>query len=756
VDVADQGPGPRDPEIPHHTGTTKPGWARNLTTVAVVPPRPRVAGDGAEGRGGSAGPDAETRADEVADRADESDATRAAETAEAPAADTADDTAAQESDGAERPGAGEPRDREDGGPAVSFDGASLVVSDADPSAGPAEAARLGESPDAAVRVAESVEAGDLSLVDASADAGAGEARDGEGAGLATPSDADRSAEPAEAAPTAEAPAATVPAAGSAETGGLFPAAASAADVAEGPRVSEAPAGEPRDGAAAGVSAVPAQITPTAESSARAVDSVAREVAEGAEGSAEPDVGQAVESGAVEATAGADSTETVGAADAGSSTEGGEPGKAAAAVGVSALAKPASAAALSTEPGAPDPVSADASADPDPDPDTALLAPVSAVPAADPDTALLRPVGKGKAKADGEDDELDAWVASLGNRPAELEAKPDESGDGGDGTATEKAEESGEPSGKRRRLVNPWMAAAGVAALLLAGAAVVQNPFTMATAQRVPQSDVPRMSDPEPPKDSAPVDGGSARDLELPPVLPAAAPGSAGSPQPSGVIGTISASPTRTSAPPPAAPVNAGSNGIPQIVLAAYQQAAATTAKADPACKLPWQLLAGIGRVESSHANNGQVTANGTAVTPILGPRLDGSHSTAVIRDTDKGVYDLDPEFDRAVGPMQFIPSTWKSYGMDGNKDGKLDPENVYDASLAAARYLCAGDRDLSRPADLDRAIYSYNKSTEYVSTVKAWMQFYGNGVRAVPATTTPPATKATTKTSAATTKPSGQ
>ncbi|GAA4953922.1 hypothetical protein GCM10023205_14320 [Yinghuangia aomiensis] len=728
MDVADQGPGPRDPEIPHHTGTTKPGWARNLTTVAVVPPRPRAAGDDAEGRGGPAEPDAETRADEVADRPDESDATRAAETGEAPAADTSADTAdetaeqsaAQESDGAERPGA---------------EGA----------------------------------------------------RDGEGAGLATPADADPAAEPAEAALSAEAPAATVLVTESTATGGLSPAAASAADVAEGPRASEAP-GEPQDGEDVGAAAV-SDATPLAAESAEpgGLSLAAASVADAAEGPRSSDVDQPAQSADAGPTAASGATPLVVSdaylaadpADAalpaesptptadspargmqdgegvGGAAESAEPGELSAAVasgadaaeGSNAAVEPAEASLLGASDAAVQP--------PADDPDTALLAPVSAVPAADPDTALLRPVGKGKAKADGEEDELDAWVASLGNRPAELEAKPDESGDGGDGDETEKAEESSEPSGKRRRLVNPWMAAAGVAALLLAGAAVVQNPFTMATAQRVPQSDVPRMSDPEPPKDSAPVDGGSARDLELPPVLPAAAPGSAGSPQPSGVIGTISASPTRTTAPPPAAPVNAGSNGIPQIVLAAYQQAAATTAKADPACKLPWQLLAGIGRVESSHANNGQVTANGTAVTPILGPRLDGSHSTAVIRDTDKGAYDLDPEFDRAVGPMQFIPSTWKSYGMDGNKDGKSDPENVYDASLAAARYLCAGDRDLSRPADLDRAIYSYNKSTEYVSTVKAWMQFYGNGVRAVPATTTPPATKATTKTSAATTKPSG-
>lgn len=701
MDVADQGPGPRDPEIPHHTGTTKPGWARNLTTVAVVPPRPRVAGDDAEGRGGSAGPEGGPRAAEVADGAGESDTTSGADEAE---------TAERESDGVEGPGAPESAgpaesgavgDGEDAATAASSGADALVAETAEP---------VGPSPVAAP----GADVADASDSSSGAGVAAERARDGEDVGAAAES----------TAPGASAP------------------GASADDVAEGVRSSEgdqsaeaADAGAatpadatPRGDSAADASAEPAEAAPAAESSVLAADSPADASSDG-EG-----VGGAAES------AEPDGRSAAAAPGAGAAAD------------TSAAGEPAEEPPLA-EPDAAADVTAQSPAD---DPDTALLAPVSAVPAADPDTALLRPVGKGKAKADAEDDELDAWVASLGHRPAELEAKPDTSDGGGDGDETGKTEESGEPSEKRRRLVNPWMAAAGVAALLLAGAAVVQNPFTMATAQRVPQSDVPRMSDPEPPKDSAPVDGGSARDLELPPVLPAAAPGSAGSPQPSGVIGTISATPTRTSAPPPAAaPVNAGSNGIPQIVLSAYQQAAATTAKADPACKLPWQLLAGIGRVESSHANNGQVTANGTAVTPILGPRLDGSHSTAVIRDTDKGAYDLDPEFDRAVGPMQFIPSTWKSYGMDGNKDGKADPENVYDASLAAARYLCAGDRDLSRPADLDRAIYSYNKSTEYVSTVKAWMQFYGNGVRAVPATSTAPATKATTKTGAASTKPSG-
>nr|WP_245790317.1 lytic transglycosylase domain-containing protein [Streptomyces monashensis] len=82
--------------------------------------------------------------------------------------------------------------------------------------------------------------------------------------------------------------------------------------------------------------------------------------------------------------------------------------------------------------------------------------------------------------------------------------------------------------------------------------------------------------------------------------------------------------------------------------------------------------------------------------------------------------------------MQFIPSTWARWGADGNGDGRSDPNNVYDAALAAGRYLCAGGRDLSNPADLDRAILGYNHSDAYLRTVKAWFAYYLTGHRVVP------------------------
>lgn len=170
------------------------------------------------------------------------------------------------------------------------------------------------------------------------------------------------------------------------------------------------------------------------------------------------------------------------------------------------------------------------------------------------------------------------------------------------------------------------------------------------------------------------------------------------------------------------------DGIPSIVLAAYQAAATNLARSQPGCHLPVALLAAIGKVESGHARGGRVTANGTALPPILGPVLDGSDGFAAVPDTDHGALDGDPTWDRAVGPMQFLPSTWQRWGSDGNHDGIEDPENVWDASLAAARYLCADDRDLATDSGVAAAILSYNHSAAYLRLVSAWLTAYRGGI----------------------------
>ena len=124
--------------------------------------------------------------------------------------------------------------------------------------------------------------------------------------------------------------------------------------------------------------------------------------------------------------------------------------------------------------------------------------------------------------------------------------------------------------------------------------------------------------------------------------------------------------------------------------------------------MPWWLLAGIGRVESGHGtfSTSVLDPAGTTSPAIIGIPLNGGNSTAVITDTDGGVLDGDTTHDRAVGPMQFIPSTWARYAADGNGDGMADPQNLYDAAHAAATYLCTAGGDLRTDAGIHRAVFS--------------------------------------------------
>jgi hypothetical protein len=194
-------------------------------------------------------------------------------------------------------------------------------------------------------------------------------------------------------------------------------------------------------------------------------------------------------------------------------------------------------------------------------------------------------------------------------------------------------------------------------------------------------------------------------------------------------------PLKTPAPTPTigTPATTGEAeaGIPATVLDAYKQAAASLSASKPGCNLPWELLAAIGKVESGQARGGNVDSEGTTITPILGPVLNGN-GFANISDTDDGAYDGDSTHDRAVGPMQFIPSTWEWAGKDGNDDGKKDPNNIYDAALAAGNYLCRFSWDLSDQSNLDSAILSYNNSTEYLNTVLSWLEYYRKGTHEVP------------------------
>ncbi|WP_143965361.1 lytic transglycosylase domain-containing protein [Gordonia zhaorongruii] len=179
----------------------------------------------------------------------------------------------------------------------------------------------------------------------------------------------------------------------------------------------------------------------------------------------------------------------------------------------------------------------------------------------------------------------------------------------------------------------------------------------------------------------------------------------------------------------AANLPSGPLGIPGIVLKAYKMAAKRVSSETPQCKLPWFLLAGIGRIESGHAGNGNVNSYGDTITKIRGPVLDGSLAgNEVITDTDGGKYDGDKSHDRAMGSMQFIPSTWASWGSDANGDGKDDPDNVFDASYAAGRYLCAGVVDIMNDAHKVQSVLRYNRSVPYANNVLGWAAAYSTGV----------------------------
>jgi membrane-bound lytic murein transglycosylase B len=160
-------------------------------------------------------------------------------------------------------------------------------------------------------------------------------------------------------------------------------------------------------------------------------------------------------------------------------------------------------------------------------------------------------------------------------------------------------------------------------------------------------------------------------------------------------------------------------GIPLATLDAYLRAEAMLAGERPECGLQWWMLAGIGRVESNHGRfaGTQLVANGDTAPHIVGIPLDGDAGVATITDSDAGLWDGDPAWDRAVGPMQFIPGTWRRYAADANGDGLQDPNNVYDAAAGAAHYLCNAVGHLEDDASLTRAYLAYNHSDAYAANV---------------------------------------
>ena len=171
---------------------------------------------------------------------------------------------------------------------------------------------------------------------------------------------------------------------------------------------------------------------------------------------------------------------------------------------------------------------------------------------------------------------------------------------------------------------------------------------------------------------------------------------------------------------------AGTN-LPLVALDAYVGGAAMANAKRPGCQISWPLLAGIGQIESHQGTYGgsSLDALGNVTIPIFGIPLDGTGGNEQILATDGS-------FSRAEGPMQFLPGTWAAVAVDGDGNGKLDPQNLYDAAATAASYLCRGGQSLDTPGGQSAAILTYNNSGAYVASVTAAEQGYSAALPAIP------------------------
>jgi membrane-bound lytic murein transglycosylase B len=174
-------------------------------------------------------------------------------------------------------------------------------------------------------------------------------------------------------------------------------------------------------------------------------------------------------------------------------------------------------------------------------------------------------------------------------------------------------------------------------------------------------------------------------------------------------------------------------GVPVVAMQAYGYAQLRAQQTQPGCHLTWTTLAGIGKVESDHGRTGStfLLPDGRALPPIVGAALDGADGRALIKDTDHGTLDGDPVYDRAVGPMQFIPDTWTKFQIDADNDGVADPNDINDAAMAAANYLCSGGRDLSDGPAWWSAVLAYNAVRAYAMSVFNAANDYGVRSRTV-------------------------
>ena len=169
--------------------------------------------------------------------------------------------------------------------------------------------------------------------------------------------------------------------------------------------------------------------------------------------------------------------------------------------------------------------------------------------------------------------------------------------------------------------------------------------------------------------------------------------------------------------------------IPVRALSAYARAHLQVAAEQPDCKVAWNTIAALGGIESAHGSiHGSVLGTDGYPRPaIRGPALDGG-AFGSVHDTDGGSLDGDTRWDRAVGPLQLIPSTWETWAADANGDGIADPNQIDDAALAAGRYLCHSG-ELDSPEAWRQAVFSYNHSDAYVADIAQLANTYAERAR---------------------------
>ena len=166
----------------------------------------------------------------------------------------------------------------------------------------------------------------------------------------------------------------------------------------------------------------------------------------------------------------------------------------------------------------------------------------------------------------------------------------------------------------------------------------------------------------------------------------------------------------------AAPSQLAVSEIPPSLLPVYEGAASTCPG------LPWQVLAAIGYTESRHAQGHADPNTGDVAPPIFGPPIDGSVGRARIADPAQS-----DGWARALGPMQFLSTTWARWGRlapGRPPNAKPSVQNAWDAIYSAAAYLCGNEGKID---DLRAAILSYNPSSQYVDIALAKAAEYGMG-----------------------------